>query len=252
MSQTTSSKLANKSTSSNPKVSSSIVHKPFSTGKINIFHPPKSSPNGEMMPSKLVVNATLEASEESEKLPTTPQSQNWLNLFLNPWSISAIAVLLLANIFSGILIWHNSLNTSSQDALESSQIDVGNYDLAAQEFIPLNLNTLSTLSSSTSILTDDEAESEAIQAEIPPALLPLNIHNSFTSIDNEYHYILTEYTGDRSLELVKHKVNSISLVNLPQGVFIYMGAFTQKSAAVEFLAKLKAVGINAYIYPLDN
>ena len=251
MSQTTSNKLTKQSVSSNSKVSSSIVHKPFSTGKINIFHPPKSRPNGEMMPSKLVVNATLETSEGSEQLATLTQSQNWLNLFLNPWGISAVSILLLTNIFSGILIWHNSLKITSQQDLKSTQINVGDYDLAAREFVPLNLNTLSTLSNPNSLLTDDAVESEAMQAEIPPALLPFKINDSFTSIDNEYHYILTEYTGDRSLELVKQKVNNISLVNLPQGLFIYLGAFTEKSAALKFLEQLEATGINAYIYPLD-
>ena len=252
MSKTTSSKLAKKSTSTNKKVASSIVHKPFSTGTINIFHPPKSNPNGEMISSKLVVNATLEESGVSEQLLTIPQSKHWFNLFLNPWGISAIAVLLLANVFSGVLIWRNSLQLSSNLEVEPQGTDVGNYNLAAQEFVPLNLNTLSTLSSSAAIVTDDEVESEAMQVEIPPALLPLNINNSLASLDTQYHYILTEYTGDRSLELVRQKVNSISLVNLPQGVFIYMGGFTQKTAAVEFLAQLKAAGINAYIYPFKS
>ncbi len=250
MSQITSKKSTKKSTSANPKVAASIVHKPFSTGKINIFNPPKSNPNGELMPSKLFLNATLETSEQPEEI-LTPQPKQWFDLFINPWGISAIALLLLANIFSVIFIWRNSLQISSQEAVESAQIDVGNYDLAAKEFVPLNLNTLSTLSRPSGIAKENEVTTDKIEVEIPPALLPLNIDNPRTSFDTEYNYILTEYTGDRSLALVKQKVNSVSLVNLPQGLFIYLGAFTQNSTAIEFLEQLKAVGISAYIYPFE-
>ncbi|MGF1542736.1 MAG: hypothetical protein ACFCU5_20235 [Pleurocapsa sp.] len=251
MSQITSNRSTKKSTPTNHKVASSIVHKPFATGKINIFNPPKSNPNGELTPSKLVLNATLEDPQQTEEL-LTPQPKQWLNVFINPWGISAIALLLLANIFSGILIWRNSLERSSQETLESTKIDVGSYDLAAREFVTLNLNTLSTLSHLADIVGEDAVKMKKMAVEIPPALLPLNLDNSLSSLDTQYHYILTEYTGDRDLAAVKQKVNSVSLVNLPQGLFIYLGAFTQKSTAIEFLEELKTVGITAYIYPFES
>ena len=249
MSPTTSDKLTTKTAATNQKVASSIVHKPFDTGKINIFHPHKGKPNGKMIPAKLMQNATLEESDSLERLLPTSQLPSWLSLFLNPWSIGAIAILLLANIASGILIWQNSTSVVSSNDLKEEQISVGDYDLAAQEFVPLNLNTLSTLPSS--LTNNNPPESTKLQVEIPPALLPLDVNN-LNSLNPQYHYILTEYQGDRSLELARQQVDNISLVHFPQGIFIYLGAFTEKTAATNFISQLQATGIKAYIYPFQN
>jgi hypothetical protein len=252
MSKINANKSTKKSTSTNPQVASSIVHKPFSTGKINIFNPPKSNPNGESISSKLVVNTTLEDSQQIEAILTTSQPKQWFNLFINPWVISAGVIFLLANIFSSIFIWHNYSQSSEREASESTQIEAGNYDLAAKEFAPLNLNTLSTISDFSNVVKEDTSKPDKIKVEIPPALLPLKLGDSLNNLDTQYHYILTEYQGDRSLASVKQKVDNISLVNLPQGLFIYLGAFTEKSKAIEFVEQLKTAKINAYIYPFES
>lgn len=235
-----------KKTLTNPKLASSIVHKPFSTGTINIFNPPKSNPNGESVSSKLVLDAVLET-----ELPTELKESikpKWHDRLLNPWVISAIAILLLANSISGIFIWRHSQISSAQSNELSESPTIGNSNLVEREFMPLNLSTLSSISSKDSSQEAKTPTNLTPDAPIHPALIPLN---QVDSLNTQYHYVLTEYTGDRSLILARQKVKNISLVNFPQGVFIYLGAFTEKTSAIAFVEQLKQEGLNAYIYPFD-
>lgn len=244
MSQSTSKKSGKRSTS-NQKIASSIVHKPFSTGKINIFNPPRSNPNGEHLPAKLIVNAVLEKPEPIPEKPEIPEKtpKNWFNNLLNPWTISAIAILLSANFISGWFIWQRSPKFQAAVNPVPEPATIGNSNLAQREFIPLNLSTLSTIKTAIDTAQDVE-ESEKITPDAPihPAFMP-------SSFNSKYHYVLTEYTGDRSLKLARQKVSSVSLVNFPQGVFIYLGAFSEKTQANAFINQLKQEGIDAYVYP---
>lgn len=248
----------------NQKAASSIVHKPFDTGTINIFNPfrskSKSKSSSEPFSSKLVVNAVLEESnitQELQKLDgelnSTASKPRWFDRLLTPWTISAIAMLLLANIVSAVAIWRNPHRLMTSDELDSESTNiealdtVGGSDLAQQEFVSLNLNNLSTISSSNvSSSNSVNSAQTVIKPEIAASsTIPL------TQIDSKYHYIVTEYTGDRSLKLARKQVESVSLVNFPQGVFVYLGAFTEETAANEFVNQLKKAGVEAFVYPLD-
>ncbi len=260
----------------NTQLKSGIVHKPFATGTINIFNPYRSKKKGELNKPKLFSNNELEKkTEETEinsifepsalELPAREyQDRNWLDSLLSPWGISAIAILFFANLISAAVIWRNaSIAVNPQEAnLANSRVPlrltatrgrssvstVGNADLSAQEFMPLNLSTLSKIKpiEDTSI-----EESKANITPISPDLAPLNNITNLSAINTQYYYILTEYTGDKSLSEARQKVKQISLVNLPQGVFIYLGAFTHKEQADKFIAQLQKDNFAAYIYPFN-
>lgn len=227
----------------NPNLASSIVHKPFSTGKINIFNPYRSKLSNELAAPKLFLDAELEETHQPEPIVEN-EEKNWLDSLLSPWGISAIAIIFLANLISGALIWRNSSTSVGNQQIQPKTSTVGNSDLAAQEFMPLSLNTLSTINTSVNTVEDSQAK------QISPDV-DLNGAMALSQTNSQYHYVLTEYTGDRSLSIARQKVKNVSLVNFPQGVFIYLGAFTDRSQADAFVTQLKEDGMDAYIYPLD-
>lgn len=243
----------------NPNLQSSVVHKPFPTGTVNIFNPHRKKSNtshDRLSLPKLFLNAEL---EDEIKPLAPPQSdlgfpeveyrdKNWLDSLLSPWGITAIAIIFLANLVSGAFIWRNSQTVAELNENKSLVSNVSNADLAKKEFMPLNLSTLSLLK------TDENVTFESSQSTltpIPPAFAPLQNVTALASINPQYYYVLSEYSGDRSLLMARQKTKQVSLVNLPQGVFIYLGAFNDKNQAKEFVSQLKQDNIPAYIYSLD-
>jgi hypothetical protein len=95
----------------------------------------------------------------------------------------------------------------------------------------------------------EDLTASTLVAPIIPALAPINLAQS--TIDPQYYYLLTEYHGDSSLALAKQKVEQVSLVNLPQGIFIYLGAYKDRAQAEQFVAHLKQENLAAHIYPSD-
>ncbi len=260
----------------NTQLKSGIVHKPFATGTINIFNPYRSKKSGEINKPKLSLNAELQKKTEETginsifepfvlELPEREyQDRVWLDSLLSPWGISAIAILFFANLISGAVIWRNAsvvINPNQANSANSrvslrltatrgrsSVSTVGNADLSAQEFMPLNLSTLSKMKP---IKDTSIEESKPNITPISPALAPLNNITNLLAINTQYYYILTEYTGDKSLFEARQKVKQISLVNLPQGVFIYLGAFTDREQAGRFVGQLQKEKFAAYIYPFN-
>ena len=255
-----SSKSANhqeKGSKINRNLKSSIVHKPFATGTINIFNPYKSKQDGELSQPKLFLNAELEEFEataeltssdlaESESMEVEYRSRNWIDSLLSVWGISAIAILVSVNLISAGAIWRNLQTANPQDNSKKSAT-IGDANLAEREFMPLNLSTLSKIEPNKKISVEDSAE----LVPIPPALAPLNDLSNLSAINSEYHYILTEYTGDQALSLARQQVKQVSLVNFPQGVFIYLGAFRDRQAAEQFVSKLKQDSLTARVYPFE-
>ena len=225
--------------SSNPNLKSSIVHKPFATGTINIFNPYRSKSSSQL---STPTDKDLESAQPTlPSVAETDKSEYWLDSLANPWSICAIAIIFLANLVSGAAIWRNY--RLSANSVEESESALSSVDLAAAEFIPLNLSTLSRIE------TVEEIPEQSL-TPIAPAQAPFN-HLATSSSDPEYYYVLTEYAGDRSVSRAREKVKQVALVNLPQGLFIYLGAFTTKEQADEFVAQLQQENSNAHIYPLN-
>ncbi|MEL6441950.1 MAG: hypothetical protein AAFQ80_22215, partial [Cyanobacteria bacterium J06621_8] len=171
-------------------VSSSIVHKPFATGKINIFSPYRHKPNqssNQANPDKLLLEDSAKIESEtplkSEANKFIDPGKNWLDILVNPWSISAIALILLANLISGAAIWRN-YQLANNKKVEPTLTNLGSGNLANQEFMPLNLSTLSVLDSS----GVTPIEQSSLVEPIPPALAPINSTLDLTARDAEYHY----------------------------------------------------------------
>jgi hypothetical protein len=227
------------------QLKSSIVHKPFETGTINIFNPYRTKnkthdPHDQLAAPKLYLNAQLESEQLATNSEVEDHQSNWLDRLLNPWSISAIAIIFLANLISGAVIWRNSRSLASVEPVESIAT-LGSVNIASEEFMPLNLSTLSRLKMAKDV-------TEPLDAPIIPALAPINLAST---IDPQYYYVLTEYSGDSSLALAKQKVEQVSLVNFPQGIFIYLGAYQERDQAEQFVAHLKQENFAAHIYPTD-
>lgn len=240
----------------NPQLKSSIVHKPFTTGTINIFNPYRNKSiqsNNQPTAPKLFLNADLEQPKlsktelrsESELTEIEYRDRYWLDNFLNPWSISAIAIIFLANLISGAVVWRNHRSAANINAVEAVPT-LGTANLATEEFVPLNLSTLSLLKTA-----EDMVEESSVIEPISPALAPINNTVALSSVNSPYFYILSEYTGDRSLVLAQQKVKQVSLVNFPEGVFIYLGAFTSREQANKFISQLKTEEFIAHVYPFN-
>ena len=237
----------------NARLKSSIVHKPFATGTINIFNPHRSKSNkssltsSELSAPKLYLNAELEpdsltVKSSAEQDETEVRGTNFSNLCLNPWSISAIAIAILANLVSGAVIWRQSRLTAQRE-LQPVSATLERVNLADDEFVPLNLSTLSRLK------TAENIEEPAIIEPISPALAPIELSQSTS--EPTYYYVLSEYTGDKSLTVAREQAKGISLVNLPEGVFIYLGAYKERDLADTFVAHLKESDLAAQIYPFN-
>ena len=236
----------------NSQLKSSIVHKPFATGTVNIFNPHRqkgNNANSQLAAPKLYLNAELEKSEplsltdfESEPAEVEYHEGHWLEGWLNSWSITAISIVVIANLISGAAIWRN-IQAAAKTELAKPSATLSSANIATEEFMPLNLGTLSRFK------TAEDIEEPSVIEPIAPALAPINLAQSNT--DREYYYILIEYRGDASLARVRQKIKQVSLVNLPQGVFIYLGAYKDRDEANLFVAHLEQSNLAAQIYPFD-
>lgn len=221
---------------------SGLIHQPFPDHEVNLFNPPSRNPNGYLSPAKLYLDDV-----EEELTPPQLEKTKVQKILLNPWTISSVAVLLLANLISGTtVLLHRQEVAQASKALTLEQLPQGP-NLAAKEFINLNLNTLSTISA----LETEKPEPEKSIIETHTGYIPTYAAHPLLPKSKNYFYILTEYAGDRSLELAKAQVKQVSLVHFPQGIFIYMGAFEQKSQAEKFVTSLREEGLYAYVYPFD-
>ncbi len=228
-----------------PKKQSSLIHQPFPEHEINVFNPPKRNPNGYLSPARLYLDGIL----EEQPISSEPENNRVKNILLNPWIISSAIVLLLTNlVFGTFVLVHRQEARKTVEAL-SAQLELKGPNLAATEFIELNLNTLSNISSPQPEIPTTEPAKSITEAH--SGYIPTYAAHPLLSSSKNYYYILTEYAGDRSLELAKAQVQQVSLINFPQGMFIYMGAFKVKSEAEAFIASLEQEGIYAYIYPFD-
>ncbi|MGK7935881.1 MAG: hypothetical protein AB4206_08790 [Xenococcaceae cyanobacterium] len=224
---------------------SSLIHQPFPEHEINLFNPPKKNPNGYLSPAKLYLDGIL----EEQLISSTPEKNQRQNLLLNPWAISSMIIVLLANLVSAtFVLLHRQEAIKVAKPLSFEQLSTG-ANLAAKEFIELNLSTLSTISPPEP--ETNKSEPTKSITEEHEGYIPTYAAHPLLSNSQDYYYILTEYAGDRSLQLAKAQVQQVSLVNFPQGIFIYLGAFEQKSQAEEFVVSLKEEGMYAYVYPFD-
>ncbi|MGL5831955.1 MAG: hypothetical protein ACRC1Z_01835, partial [Waterburya sp.] len=176
---------------SNSQLKSSIIHKPFATGTINIFNPYRTKgkgnkTDGQSATPTLYLDAQLEKSDQLapfseadseaniglnsyepayDPTETKDYQSHWLDWLFSPWSVSAIAVIFFANLISGAVIWRNYRSVANTKSVQSVTT-LGSANIASEEFMPLNLGTLSRLE------TAVDGSDSSINAPIPPALAP--------------------------------------------------------------------------------
>ena len=232
-----------------PEKKSSLVHQPFPEHEINLFNPPRKNPNGYLSPARLYLDSILE--EELTPIITNSSAgkSKVQKILQSPWTISSLAILLTANLVSGAFVLLHRQDAIQAAKAKSSEKVLTGPNLAAKEFIELNLSTLSTISSQKPTIKKPEVKKSI--TETHTGYIPTYAAHPLLSSSKNYYYILTDYAGDRSLELAKAQVKQVSLVNLPQGIFIYLGAFEQKSQAEKFVTSLREEGMYAYVYPFD-
>ncbi|MEB3358067.1 MAG: hypothetical protein VKK04_15170 [Synechococcales bacterium] len=66
--------------------------------------------------------------------------------------------------------------------------------------------------------------------------------------DEPYYYVVTPYTGDRSLESAQQAVQGAYVRNFPSGAQVQMGAFSSSSGAESLAEELESQGIPAQVY----
>ena len=262
--------MSQQSPSPKEKKQFNLVHKPFLKGRLNLFHPPKKNPNGHIASAKLLhedlytdrEDLKLKAVEDLDDLENSndylaENAEIKVNRFFNSWKIATVFLIVVGNLTAAITIsaWQKKTE-SLANTVDSQELTVaGKSDLTTKEFVDLDLHNLKNISVVT-VKEESETKSEIASSEnlplaIPPTNLPQDILLPKVKDNSQYYYILTEYTGDRSLAVAKTKVPNVSLINFPQGVFIYMGAFAQKESARQFVRQLKELGLEGYIYPFE-
>jgi cell division septation protein DedD len=65
------------------------------------------------------------------------------------------------------------------------------------------------------------------------------------------YYVVTDYTGDQSLEDARTAVGDAYVRNFSEGARIQMGAFDEEGSAQELVQQLEQQGIPAQIYPAE-
>ena len=266
--------VAHMSPSSQEKKRFSIVHKPFEQGKVNLFNPPKKNPNGHVASAKIWDDDVPDSSSSEiiHDLEDICDSEDFVDQqieidqqinnsakkypsFLNSWKIAAAAIIILGNLSAvSILMWHKhkSVKAAAEIANSTPTYISGKTNLAKQEFQKLDLQSLKNIESqSQDVVVDKATDNASLPLAIPPSNIPKDVIFSQSQVAKKYFYILADYTGEESLDLAKSKVPNVSLVNFPQGVFIYMGAFVKKESANQFINSLKESGLESRIYPSE-
>jgi hypothetical protein len=82
----------------------------------------------------------------------------------------------------------------------------------------------------------------------PPAPLSPSSAPSAPASTSPSYYVITEYTGNQSLESARGAVGDAYVRDFPNGTKIQMGAFSQASSAQNLVQQLQQQGIPAQVY----
>jgi hypothetical protein len=85
-------------------------------------------------------------------------------------------------------------------------------------------------------------------ASSPPAQATAPAPISQSPPNQSNHYVVTDYTGDQSLESARQAVGDAYVRNFPDGARIQMGSFSDESAAQNMVQDLQQQGIPARVY----
>ncbi len=190
---------------------------------------------------------------------------------LTPLSITSMLMFLVASALVGsafVSPWvleQLSFHQNQPNATTSGQLEkrppIGYPNLAGDEFVDLDLASLTTLKPS----PGSERVGDKLIPPTPnlihhqeptptPPLAPVGAGNLTEALlppasGDNFYYVLTVYTGSRSLESAKAIVPDAYIRQLATEKWIQMGAFKTRADATLFVAQLKEKGIFASVYP---
>jgi hypothetical protein len=254
---------------------SHLTHKPSSLPEEDYWLAPKEARSRLAHPTSLTqTESLLDSIFDLEETPEI-KHKHWLHSLFTPLGISSLLLILLTNAIGSSLVVLNYksigesiLTPPSNQEISNSEITNGP-NLAQQEFVDLNLLSLSTLPNPTKKSKSDRPKRSRSSVQSPeksqikpnkaivsspasntPNFLPGNSETipSTALANTNYYYILTEYSDPSSLQQVKQKLGNASLVNFPQGLFIYVGAFYDRESANRFVEQLAQQRITAYVH----
>jgi hypothetical protein len=275
---------------------SSLVHQPAAPDS-EVEKPELPAPQEYLQSSEgLLRSLKIEPKKEEEATDS----------LLTPLGIGSVLVLLISSaLLSSALIDSEGFKRLALDRLKIGNLSPQNTDgtevevapinspepeisqspnLANQEFVDLNLDTLSTLPledqqsgsaqppsppgttqpapTASQTLTSTGTGSNLTAALLPPALRPQPVEPIESSSETtsaaikaapaptskDLYFVMVDYTGANSLANAKVIVDEAYLVKLPQGIHIQMGSFLKESLAQTFVKDLQEKGFVASIY----
>lgn len=260
----------------------------------------------------------LRSLAEEEAKVRAEQGPGLFESLLTPLGVGSMLLLLLSSATLGYLILNPGTFTAFRqgqptssggavtDTANSTETPSANLaaipdspNLATEEFIDLNLNTLSIIPGSTlaspaaeqstasettapsTTLPDPQVSQPAaapvqpsqpyvaaapsapapapaarpapVQAAAPapvqaPAPAPAPAAVSSAPAPSNYYYVVTEYSGDGSLNQARQAVGDAYVRNFPNGARVQMGAFSDQEGAQELIQDLQQQGISAQVY----
>jgi hypothetical protein len=263
------SKKKSKRSPTSEKTNVNLTHRPSSLSEEDYWLAPKEVRSGNSHPTSLTQSESLFDSifelEETREI----KQKHWLQNIFTPLGISSILLILLTNAIGSSLVVLNYRSIGESVLTPPSNQEINNSpilngpNLAQQEFVDLNLLSLSTLPNPNKKSKSNSKQQSSVKSQIKSkgAIASSAVANksnslsgsretiSSTALSNpNYYYILTEYSDPSSLQQVKQKLSNASLVNFPQGLFIYVGAFYDRESADRFVEQLGQQGITAYIH----
>lgn len=254
---------------------STLAHRPSSLSEEDYWLAPKEARSNNCTSTSLTkAESLLDTIAELEAAQI--ERKTWLDNLFSPAGVSSILLILLTNVVASSLLFFNKKSEPNATVTKEQKLGLtrsvipNSPNLAQQEFVELDLMTLSMLVKPTTksshasrsnmrAFSQTKAKIKQNQVRNSPvtsAVLP-NLNSApvpgyaipSTALTNtNYYYILTEYNGALSLQKAKQKFGNVSLVNFPQGLFIYMGAFYDSEDANRFVERLAQQGIMAYTY----
>ena len=221
-----------------------------------VYPPPAPTPTVDNLASSEQLLRSLAESEA--QIP--PKERRIAANLLTPLGVGLMLLLLL----SGATFGYMAMNQASRSYLEShrnrrtptpadresnsakstaSPPIPNGPNLAADEFVDLNLNNLSTLKTSPS----QSAAIPRLDGKQRPQDLAPTLLTPAQKQDDVY-YVMTDYFGDRSLAQARKIAADAYVLKLPEGNRIQIAAFLKESEAQEFVKKVQQQGIAAWVY----
>jgi|GEM_PF-6498313 len=223
-----------------------------------------------------IAEAELENEAENQKKTkfTQPNTRDFEQEKISIWGISSIVLILITSgvilSYTGLLkVWTQPAGVEEKKQSEAqengqSKIELGkvsNLEPSSGVSIDIPVETPSPPQPEPKNTTETtevgQGNTGLVKVLLPPSLRTLpnvneevakRIPEEIPTQADKYYYVLTEYTGDRSLEQAQRVVSNAYIGKFPQGIRIHLGAFAEIEQANTLIEEVKQQGIVAFLY----